>query len=371
VAPTLVLLAPLVARAENHVTVRGVYFREPSTRVVQPVVEVGVDAPSGVDVTAHYLLDAITSASAASGPSGDNIFTEYRNEAGLIMGKTWSRLRLGLAYKYSAESDYWSHIAVGSASYRAWGDSATFALSVGAGRDQVGRRVQGMAPTSTPNPGDPCMPRGATTCPLDTVFGGVGYTQVLSPTAVAQVSYEFALQSGFLSSPYRNEMLPDKRWRNAASARIGKYFPAMGGGVQIHYRFYFDLLYPGADIPGGDPWGLRTHTVEGRLYQRAGRDLEIRLSARYYSQGPVNFWCDLGPMSCPQGQIFTAAGPQHGSVKTTLLEAKIYWDAFELRAVPVLGWFAAGTFELSYGRYLQSTSFGNAHLLQTGYTLPF
>ena len=30
-----------------------------------------------------------------------------------------------------------------------------------------------------------------------------------------------------------------------------------------------------------------------------------------------------------------------------------------------------GAFELSYGRYFQTTHYGNAHLLQTGYTLPF
>jgi len=30
-----------------------------------------------------------------------------------------------------------------------------------------------------------------------------------------------------------------------------------------------------------------------------------------------------------------------------------------------------GTFELSYGRFFQNTSFANAHVLQTGYSMPF
>ena len=38
---------------------------------------------------------------------------------------------------------------------------------------------------------------------------------------------------------------------------------------------------------------------------------------------------------------------------------------------PFLRWFAAGAFEVSYGRYFQNTSFGNAHVLQTGYRLQF
>jgi hypothetical protein len=59
-------VAPTTAPAENLVTVRAVYFREPSTRVVQPIVEIARDLPAGWDVRANYLLDAITSASVAA-----------------------------------------------------------------------------------------------------------------------------------------------------------------------------------------------------------------------------------------------------------------------------------------------------------------
>ena len=38
IAGTLVPRA--AARAENEVTIRGAYYREPSTRVIQPVVEI-------------------------------------------------------------------------------------------------------------------------------------------------------------------------------------------------------------------------------------------------------------------------------------------------------------------------------------------
>ncbi|MEO8214658.1 MAG: hypothetical protein ABI560_15760, partial [Myxococcales bacterium] len=93
VAALVVLGAGDAARGENRVTVRGQYYREPSTRVVQPVAEISADLPGGLDMSAHYLLDAITSASVASGAAGDNLFTEYRNEAGVSVGKTWSRLR--------------------------------------------------------------------------------------------------------------------------------------------------------------------------------------------------------------------------------------------------------------------------------------
>jgi hypothetical protein len=39
--------------------------------------------------------------------------------------------------------------------------------------------------------------------------------------------------------------------------------------------------------------------------------------------------------------------------------------------VPVLGWISGGTFAISYGRFIQNTSYDFAHVLQTGYTLPY
>jgi hypothetical protein len=46
---------------------------------------------------------------------------------------------------------------------------------------------------------------------------------------------------------------------------------------------------------------------------------------------------------------------------------QLVWQADALRDVPFLRWFSAGAFEISYGYYFQSTVFGGAHLLQTGY----
>ena len=53
-----------------------------------------------------------------------------------------------------------------------------------------------------------------------------------------------------------------------------------------------------------------------------------------------------------------------------------------LRRLRFLGWFAAGTLELSYGRYFQSTSFGGPSsdkpwwclitcVVQVGYSMPY
>lgn len=376
------------ARGENRVTVRGQYYREPSTRVVQPVVQLSTDLPAGWDLSAHYLLDAITSASAASGPTGDNIFTEYRNESGLSVGKNWSRLRVGGAYRYSAESDYWSHTVALFAALRVWGDSGTVALSGGFGRDEVGRRVQGNVPTVAPLPGASCVPSGMLTCPLSTAFGGVGYSQVLSPTLLVQGGYEVVALNGYLASvyravsPYGNEKVPDNRVRQALSARGAKYFPGSRTGLQLQYRYYWDLRWDSSDPlltvralagdDGNNPWQVRSHTVEGRVFQGVWGELELRLTGRYYSQGPANFWCDeAATPGCYAGRQLYTADPKLEPVSTGFVELKAYWEATRWRGLAFLGWFSEGTFELSYGMFFQNTAFANAHVLQTAYSLPF
>ena len=109
--------------------------------------------------------------------------------------------------------------------------------------------------------------------------------------------------------------------------------------------------------------------------QRLSRDLEVRLSYRYYFQTPAYFSCEgmgFSGVGCygPAAQIYTS-DPKLTRVRTSMPEVKLMWDAARLRGVTFLGWFAEGSFEISYARFIQNTSFGDAHLLQIGYTLPY
>ena len=371
------LLSRSTVRAEDRVTIRGAYYREPSTRVIQPVVEITKDLPHGVDVNAHYLVDTITSASAAAGTSVDSIFTEIRSEVGLGVGVTWDRTRATLSYKYSAESDYWSHAGWTSLSTTFWGNTATVGAFFGLSRDSVGFNQR-----RTPD----CTAASPNSCPLNSTFGGVGYTQVLSPVAVAQINVDGAYLDGFLANPYRQvagigyEVFPEKRFRTAVSARAAYYFPAAETGLQVQYRYYRDF-YPGAlpppPIATADPWGLTASTLEGRIYHRLTPDLEVRFLYRQYFQRSPAFWCDVPvnvgctPMSVPVSTTYASADPAIGPLRTEYPEVKLIWDAESLSSVPFFRWFAAGTFEISYGRYFQNNSFGDAHVLQTGYSMPY
>ncbi len=358
VAAILIAMPPKsLVRAEDRVTVRGAYYREASTRVIQPVVEISKDLPQGFDVTAHYLLDAITSASVAAGTVGDTIFTEMRNEVGLALGKTWDRWRATAAYQYSAESDYWSHGVSGSASYRFWGDTATLAASGGASFDGAWPR------TRTPN----CPTQANFICTLRSYFGSLSYTQVWSPTFLTQIGAEAEYLDGFQASLYRAvpnlgfEVVPSTRLREVLSARAAYYVPRSRTGFQLHYRFYHDS------------WQVDAHTIEGRVYQALTHDLELRASYRYYTQTPAYFWCDwMARPDCygPSATLYTA-DPKLQAVGTSMPELKLTWDALRWRGVPFFGWFSEGSFEVSYAYLIQNTSFGNAHLIQMGYTLPY
>ena len=372
----VVTLADRGLRADDHVAIRGQYYRETSTRVVQPVVELSKDLPAGFNVTAGYLLDAITSASAASGPSSDAVFTEYRNEERLAVSKSWDRTSLSLAYRYSAESDYWSHTLSAGASWRLWGDTGTFYVFGGEGWDVVSRRVRGANPMQQRL----LCPSGdqAVSCDLDISFGGLSYTQVLAPTWIVQAGYDLAYLSGFQGSPYRvvpqtsgPENVPGKRLRQAATFRAAWYWPAGRLGLQLHYRYYWDT-YPGAKPETGDPWQLHSQTVEERVYKELPGHLEARVSFRYYDQSAASFWCDLNlNAGCYAGAFFTTSDPKLGRMHTYYPELKLTWDAVALTGVPFFGWFATGAFDIAYGRYIQSTSFGDAHVVQVGYLMPY
>jgi hypothetical protein len=68
---------------------------------------------------------------------------------------------------------------------------------------------------------------------------------------------------------------------------------------------------------------------------------------------------------------YRTTDPKLGPLRTEYPEVKLSWDAEALRPYRFFRWFAAGAFEISYGRYYQNDSFGNAHVLQTGYSMPY
>src|SRR5690606_20027535 len=98
------------ARADGELTMRGAYYKERSTRVSQPMMDLVFDVGDNGQMAAHVLVDAITSASAASGAAGE-AFQEIRREFGAGYSHQVDLVKLGGRARFSVEPDYVSAFA--------------------------------------------------------------------------------------------------------------------------------------------------------------------------------------------------------------------------------------------------------------------
>jgi hypothetical protein len=376
------LLAPGLLNAEDRVSFRGAYFREASNRVIQPMMELTKDLPDGYDVGGHLLVDAISSASIAQGAAVDDVFSENRYEGSVGLGITRDQQRLAGFIRYSHEPDYKSYTAGLSLNREVWDRTGTVGVNVAFSHDDI----------------QPPPPQ--TDKALNVWFAGVGYTQALTPTTLGQLVYETYLQSGFLANPYLahgslgREDVPDKRQRHAFAARVAQYLPRATLGVQAHYRLYYDQQ----SLFETGPWGILGHTLEGRVSKALGQDVELRGIYRFHTQSAANFWCNTnttmgGDISCyGMSPEYHSVDIKFGDLRTQVAEFKLIWD-MRLLSGTALDFFAAGTFDVSYGYYFEGTpygqeftdrnappvigelpfsrEYGGAHLIQTGYSLPF
>jgi hypothetical protein len=369
------------AHAENHFSVRGTYFREPSTRVVQPMMEAEVDLPKGYVIGAHAAVDAISSASIGQGVGTDKVFRENRYEAGLRVGKDIDGNKVVGFFRYSNEPDYKAYSGGLTYTREVWGRTGILGLSVARSHDDIRPVFQAEKA-------------------LDVWSFGVAYNQILTPTTVVQVGYEMNYLDGFYGNPYiatpdlGREDLPEVRIRHAFAIKAAQYIPDLSLGVQLLYRFYLDQGAFGAL----DPWGMTAHTIEGRIYKNLGTDFEVRLSYRYHWQGNAGFWCNANPanggmLGCyGMTPEFHSWDPKFGHLTTHLPELRVTWDLRALALTPVLRHLAGGAIDVSYGFLFETTpygagfsdknappvighliphKYGGAHIIQTGYSLPF
>jgi hypothetical protein len=356
------------AFAQGALTLRGNYWRDRNTRVVQPAIELSKELPSGTVVGAHYLLDAITSASAAAGGNGDVAFTELRNEVGFAIGQRIGPALVSGAYSYSSESDYWAHTAALGALVELWQKTTTIGATLSYGNDRVGQRL---------GPSTYMMKGG-----LQSIRGIVNIVQVLRPTLLATASYEIGVlgfgtaDNGYQANPYRviplggaHETEPFQRFRQAAAASLYwtlplgiRRMPSLG--LRGSYRFYWD------------DWGVFSHTPELRLFVPIG-PVELRVTGRYYWQREASFWSDNGLVPAyPTGLglhcttcfsaavrdgLYQTADPKLSRFAAEFLELRALIKLTGLRAwkrLPGAAWLSDGILELSYGHYFNG---GYAH----------
>jgi hypothetical protein len=273
---------------------RGNYWRDRNTRVVNPTVDVRQDLPAGVSLGAHYLLDAITSASIAAGATSDMPFTELRHEAGFnVAVPIGGKHRLAANYSYSTESDYWSHSAGLRAIFNLFQDNTTLLFGGDYGHNTVGKRL---GPTGYLLMGT-----------MQTGHLAALWTQVLSRRALMSVSYEVSFLRGYQNNPYRpafvggpgglerreTEHLPDFRVRHVVALSGHVLLPTSSGLVpHVTLRPGFRAHF--------DSWGLKAFNPEFATHVPVG-PTEFRLLLSFYDQTAADLYRAEG--GCVQNYV--------------------------------------------------------------------
>ena len=356
-AIALLLAAVATARADAVISARGAYYKERSTLVVQPMVDGTFDAGTKGRVDAHFLVDSITSASSATGSMDNESFTERRYEAGfgyshLVLG--W--LRVGGLGRYSIESDYTSTYVAGRAELELNEKNTTLVVTAGRGFDSI---TNGIAVMS----GAIGTPRKEES--LRTGLTSVSLSQLLSPTLVANVTYDFMDAHGYQANLYRRvlgagtpaeERVPRLRLRHGIFGGLRLFVPQTITTAVVGYRFYFD------------DWGIVSHTPEARVIQEIVEGLELRGRFRYYRQNAAEFYQDTytaDQIADPDTYISDDDKLSEHHTITAGGQLSVALSLFG-----VAGSWGDARIDVVVERILQTTEFGDAWNAHVGFSAP-
>ena len=371
---TLVVLATS-ASADGTLMARGVYYKERSTRVEQPMLDGMFEVGTRGLLDGHLLVDAITSASSGSGASNGTPFTERRYEAGL--GYTHEldapaslpivdHIRVRGEGKASTESDYRSYY-VGA---RAEADLAQQNAVVGIGGGVSFDRADNSGAQS-PMGGPLLLCAGdtiahSTSCALESYLLSASASQILSRDTVVAVTYDLIDMQGFQANPYRQvvtsggfypEKHPYSRLRQAVALSARYYLDASDTTFIAAYRYYHD------------DWNIDAHTPELRIVQQVGLSADASFRYRYYTQTGAFFYAKryADPTMDPSVKFLTD-DPKMSPFDSHILEAKlgILGQAFALED----NW-AKARFEGILEYIVQHNRFGNAIEAHVALTIPF
>jgi hypothetical protein len=287
-----VLAGPL-ARADSSVDFKTLYYGESDdrTQVVNPEIYfthdwgktgnlgllLSYDSISGASPTGEIpTLDATASASSA-GTIPKAEYTDTRQAVGANYGWRWGSHLPSVNLSYSKESDYLSHGVSLVDSWELFHKRST--LHFGWGRTWDDIEPVNMTET---------FKKGSDSFSL-------GWTQVLGPRDLLDVSFSLTRLSGYLTDPYKlvtvgtaslPEVRPDFRNRKTAILKLGHYFESRGA-LKTTYRYYWD------------DWDIVAHTLGLELDQRVGTKVIVSPQLRLYRQSSASFFAFEFPAPQP------------------------------------------------------------------------
>ena len=351
------------ARGDGTLTMRGVYYKERATRVMQPMLDAMFDAGTHGVITGHFLVDAITSASASSGAEDAAPFTERRYEGGLGYAHELGAITLAGDAKLSTESDYLSVYAGARAQAELGQKNTVLGLGGGISLDTISAAAA-QGPSMPTLRCDATRP-AATSCTLDVYSVYASASQIVGPNAVVGVSVDLSTLHGFQANPYRQaiagealvpERHPSDRTREAFAASARYYIAPTGTTLIGAYRYY------------RDSWKVHAHTPELRIVQEVGYSADASVRYRYYTQDGAAFFHDRYPADDPAMTQYVSDDVKLSGFTGHTMEAKlgVLGEAFELG-----GRWAGARFEGILEYAIQHNRFGNAVIAHVALTIPF
>ena len=254
-----------------------IYTDSDHTTVVSPVVAARADIASDTNISAGYLVDAVSSASVdVVSQASPNTFHDVRHQVALGVSHAFDTLTPRIGYTFSTENDYLSHTIDVNATDDLFDKNTQLALGYAVAFNTVGRS------------GDTSFARALTVHRI-----AASWTQTISPRIATQLTYELGYAEGYQASPYRfvpirqsadaapdfwvPETDPSTRWRHAL---VGGVNLAVGeaSSLQGDYRIYFDT------------WGVSSHTLGARYFIALAKHVELRLRERFYIQSKASFY---------------------------------------------------------------------------------
>ncbi len=358
-APAAAILCALLAlraapaAAEGLLSMRGGYFKERSTLVEQPMLDLALESSPRARFDAHVLVDGITSASSATGASRE--FTERRYEVGLGYTRDLGRARVGGRAHYSIERDYTSAVASVHGEVDLAQKNALVRVALGGGRETI---TNGVA-VDDGGLGTPRLSENLTRW-----VASASFTQILTPELVGGLTYDLMFNEGYQANIYRvvfggmspaPERVPNERLRHAVFVNLRGFLCPTRTTAFVGYRLYVD------------DWGLIAHTPEVRIIQDLTDGLELRLRYRAYVQSKADFHQDVYSQDQISNDPFVTDDEKLSAMRTHTIGGRL---GIELRLFGVGGRWGDARLEAQFDYYAQSTAFGNAVIGQLGLDVP-
>ena len=294
-------LAARQARAQSTIDARFLYYKESGgrTQVLDPIVLIdqdlgstwgrlglvlGYDAISGASPSGGYpTADVTTSASGQTSSSGNVplvAYNDHRSSVALSYGRRFGAHLPSVDLSYAKENDYTAKSVGLSDSWTMAGGRGTLHFGASFSRDIV-------APVTN----DLRLPK-------DTDGYALGWTWILGPRDLLDVSASYMRLRGYLDDPYKvvpigdpgagttvPDHRPDSRARLAFFVKYGHSY-TWDGALKLTYRYY------------RDDWSARAHTLDAVYDQHAGSDWIVSPRVRIYTQSAASFYTSL--LAAPQ-----------------------------------------------------------------------